>query len=338
MIETAAGQIPQVSGKPSFADRLGTIKTRLGIGRMSYTVDPGLYAIGTPGEDSPVLVTANYKLSFDRLRFAIGEKNAWILVLDTNGINVWCAAGKGTFGTAELTGRLKASGLEKIVSARNIILPQLSAPGVAAHEVRRASGFKVVYGPVMAEDLPEFMDNGMKADRRMRKKRFPLSERAVLVPMEFIPALKWMAVFLPLFFATGGLGFSGGFVQDAMTHGLFAALLLTGGLLSGSVITPLCLPWLPWRAFAAKGAAAGLAVSAVITAFFPAAQKDFSFLMEAAGMSLISAAFASYVAMNFTGASTYTSLSGVRREMRIAVPVQIAAAVLGLVLWTAARL
>ena len=66
---------------------------------MSYTVDPGLYALGKPDDSSPVLVTANYKMSFDRLREALPERDAWILVLDTKGVNVWCAAGKGTFGT-----------------------------------------------------------------------------------------------------------------------------------------------------------------------------------------------------------------------------------------------
>lgn len=337
-IETPAGEIPIVAEKSDLADHLGTIKIRVGIGRMNYTVDPGLYALGSPDGNSPVMVTANYKLSFDRLRFALRKRSAWILVLDTKGINVWCAAGKGTFGTAELVGRIKSSGLAKIVSHRRLILPQLSAPGVAAHEVKRLSGFRVTYGPVMAEDLMAFMDRGMSADRRMRTKRFPLSERAVLIPMEFLPALKWTAGLLLVFFVLGGLGFSGGFLEDALTHGFLAVLLLIGGLLAGSVIAPLCLPWIPLRAFAAKGLATGIAVSIVITAVFPADHKGLPFLVEAAGMSLISVALAAYLAMNFTGASTYTSLSGVRKEMRIAVPAEIIAAVLGLILWGAARL
>lgn len=69
---------------------------------MGYTIDPGLYALGNPDESSPVLVTANYKLTFDRLRQSLPKLDAWVLVLDTKGINVWCAAGKGTFGTGEV--------------------------------------------------------------------------------------------------------------------------------------------------------------------------------------------------------------------------------------------
>ena len=51
--------------------------------------------------------------------------------------------------------------------------------------------------------------------------------------------------------------------------------------------------------------------------------------LSAAAWILMIPAVASFVAMNFTGASTYTSLSGVRREMRVALPVQIACAVVG---------
>ena len=130
---------------------------------MHYAVDPGLYAVGNPDGESPVLVTANYKMSFDMLREALPNRNAWILVLDTKGINVWCAAGKGTFGTTELVNRIASSGLPRIVSHRELIVPQLSGPGVAAHEVKRLSGFKVIYGPIRAADLPNFLDRGFKA-------------------------------------------------------------------------------------------------------------------------------------------------------------------------------
>ena len=304
---------------------------------MNYTVDPGLYALGAPDAQSPVLVTANFKLSFDGLRSAFDGRNAWILVLDTNGINVWCAAGKGTFGTDELAGRLRASGLEKIVSHRRLILPQLSAPGIAAHAVKQACGFSVTYGPIRAADLPEFMDRDMKATPEMRTKRFPLAERAVLVPMEFIPALKWMAVLLPLFLVLGGVGFSGTFRADIITHGIPAALMLTGGLLAGAVLTPLLLPWLPGRAFAAKGAVAGLITGCIVIFLAGGTPDTAASQAETGGMLLISVALAAYLAMNFTGASDYTSLSGVRREMRWAAPLLIAGATLGLILWTIAR-
>ena len=50
------------------------------------------------------------------------------------------------------------------------------------------------------------------------------------------------------------------------------------------------------------------------------------------GFLLISGAVSSFLSMNFTGASTYTSLSGVRKEMRFFVPLQIVFLLVGLAL------
>ena len=173
-ILTSAGLLPQVSSALRWQDHWGTIKARFGVFRMDYSVAPGLYALGNPHDNSPVLVTANYKMSFDRLREALPGRDVWILVLDTDGINVWCAAGKGTFGTEELVGRIKSSGLINIVKHRKLILPQLGAPGVSAHLVAKLSGFKVQYGPIRAEDLPAYLDAGCKATAQMRIITFPL--------------------------------------------------------------------------------------------------------------------------------------------------------------------
>lgn len=140
-------QSPQVSTVLYWADRLGHWKARWGIGRMKYVVEPGLYAIGNPDGNSPVFVSANYKMSFDRLRSQLDGRDGWILVLDTKGINVWCAAGKGTFGTDELVKRIEAVKLDRIVNHRTLIVPQLGATGVSAHEVKQQSDFRVVYGP-----------------------------------------------------------------------------------------------------------------------------------------------------------------------------------------------
>ena len=94
-------------------------------------MEPGLYALGAPAPDSPVFVSANYTLSFDALRSALRGIDGYLLVLDTKGINVWCAAGKGTFGTDELVARIEATRLAEVVRHRRLILPQLGAPGVA---------------------------------------------------------------------------------------------------------------------------------------------------------------------------------------------------------------
>jgi acetyl-CoA decarbonylase/synthase complex subunit gamma len=336
-IRTSMGDVPKISSVLVWADRWGGIKARWGVGRMHYTVDPGLYALGEPGDQSPVLVTANYKMSFDRLREALPGRNAWILVLNTQGINVWCAAGKGTFGTDELVQRIELSGLIRVVSHREVILPQLAGPGVAAYTVRKRSGFKAIYGPIRAADLPAFLDAGLKATPGMRRKTFPVRERAILIPIELVSVLKWSLVMLPAFFLLGGLGAPSGFWNGAMTDGLFAVLNLLGALVAGAVLTPILLPWIPCRAFSLKGLIMGLGTTLVVTVFWAGYLNMQPGYVEILAWFFLAPAAAAYLAMNFTGASTYTSLSGVKKEMRWAVPLEIVGGVAGLTLWVGSR-
>jgi hypothetical protein len=145
--------IPATNSLITCTNRLDHFLSRWGWKRESHRVEPGLYRLGNPTPDTPVFASANYTLSFDALRSALDGIDAWILVLDTNGINVWCAAGKGTFGTEELIRRIGSTGLPDIVRHRKIIVPQLGAPGISWPEVVRRSKFLVEYGPVRATDL-----------------------------------------------------------------------------------------------------------------------------------------------------------------------------------------
>jgi acetyl-CoA decarbonylase/synthase complex subunit gamma len=300
---------------------------------MHYTVDPGLYALGEPDAESPVLVTSNYKMSFVMRRRALPERNAWILVLDTLGINVWCAAGKGTFGTEELARRVESSELDKIVTNRQLILPQLAGPGIEAHRVKKLTGFEVIYGPIRAQDLPAFIDKGLKATSKMRLKTFPARERLALIPMELVPALKGTAAVLFILFLLSGLLGPGSFWGNILSHGLFTVPAILAALLTGTVLTPLLLPWLPGRAFSTKGLVIGLIGAAFIVLSREGSLASWAGRVEGLAWFFIIPAIAAYLAMNFTGSSTYTSLSGVRKEMRWAVPVEIGAGLAGLGLW-----
>ncbi len=300
---------------------------------MNYKVDPGLYALDNPDETSHVLVTANYKMSFDSLRGAIPGRNAWILVLDTNGINVWCAAGKGTFGTANLVGSIGACGLDRVVSLRKLILPQLAGPGIAAHQVKKRSGFEVIYGPVRAPDLPAFLDNGLKAAPGMRVKTFTIKERAVLIPIELIAALKAAVIIIPFLLVLSGFAGPGTFFRNMYDYGLTAVTAVLISILSGTILTPIFLPWLPGRAFSIKGLALGLATALIFIAFHFHGFVSWLGRLEIFAWLFIITAIIMYLAMNFTGSSTYTSLSGVKKEMRWAVPVEIGAGALGLGVW-----
>jgi hypothetical protein len=337
-VDTSLGPVPQVTSQLRHEDKWGAIKARWGVGRMDYAVDPGLYALDKPDSNSPVLVTANYKMSFDSLRAALPGISAWILVLDTKGINVWCAAGKGTFGTAELTRRIELSGLKNVVTHRKIILPQLGAPGVAAHEVKRASGFKVHYGPIRAKDLPAYLEGGLKTTPAMRIMTFPLKDRAVLIPIEVVAALKPFAIISLSAVILSGIGGPAGFWANTVNYGLFAVGALLCAILSGAALIPLLLPYLPGRAFSLKGFFAGFIVAFILLYLRNVNIQTGAGMIEAFAWILIIPAISSYLAMNFTGCSTYTSLSGVKREMRFALPAQIAAGVLGVIIWITALL
>jgi hypothetical protein len=324
-VETPAGRVPRIRTQLDFADKLGAFKVRCNIGRMNYRIDPGLYAVGDPDSGSSVLVTANYKLTIDRLRQELAGQNLWLLVLDTAGINVWCAAGKGTFGTDELVRRLETVRLPEIVSHRTLILPQLGAPGVAAHEVRRRSGFRVSYGPILARDLPAFLAAGMQATAEMRRIRFPVAERLAVVPVELVMWFKYLAAITAIL--CGGAAAAGqGWSQLAVIIVLSLATFL-----AGTLAVPLLLPWLPGRAFAVKGAALG----AVLAGTCQMAGTFAPGPWEAASWWLMMIAGTSFLGMNYTGASTFTSQSGVQHELRIAFPVQMTGLAAGILLFIA---
>jgi hypothetical protein len=321
--------IRQTSTKLSFNDIQGTMMARLSFNRNDYKTEPGLYAVNNPDKESVVFVSANYKLSFDTLRKNLAGMNAWILVIDTKGINVWCAAGKGTFGTDEIVNRIAVTNLKDIVNHRKIIVPQLGGPGTSAHEVKKLSGFTVVYGPARAEDIPRFVSNGMKTDPTMREVRFGFVDRLILTPVEFVDGLYYLVMITAILFVLSGFNKTGYSVALARTNGIAIAVNLILTYVAGTIIGPLLLPWLPGHAFAFKGAVAGLIMYGISYATGFAGNNPIDII----AWLLLMPSISSYMLMNFTGATTYTSLSGVKKEMKLAVPLQFIGAVLGLILW-----
>ncbi|MFZ3102450.1 MAG: mercury methylation corrinoid protein HgcA [Desulfitobacteriaceae bacterium] len=317
-------KIMPTSTQLTFRDLVGSWKARWGINRMNYKVEPGLYSVGKPDSNSPVMVTANYKMSFDVLRKALKGLDGWILVLDTKGINVWCAAGKGTFGTKELLNRIAIVQLSKVVSHRTVILPQLGAPGISAHEVLKFSGFQVLYGPVKAKDVKEFINLGMKATAEMRTVRFSAYDRLVLTPVELVSTFKVSLMIFGLLFLLNLLGVG--------PFGLLDFYAYTGALIAGCVLTPVLLPWIPGRAFAWKGWLVGLIWALIVNLLNGWPEAPQYSLLKALGYLLVLPSVAAFYAMNFTGASTFTSFSGVLKEMKIAIPMIIISIFSGIVL------
>lgn len=327
-VRISGTSINQVSTELKLPDYLGSVMVRLGINRDNYRVSPGLYAVGIPGRDSDVFVTANYKLTFDTLRKNLSGVNGWILVLDTKGINVWCAAGKGTFGTKELVNRIKQVSLEQIVNHKRLILPQLSASGVAAHKIKEETGFNVHYGPVRASDLKGFISNGHRADKEMRRVKFGIKDRIKLIPNDFMYGKFYLLGAIAVLFLLSGLSKNGLSYNDFPGRGGPAILKVFLGYFAGIVITPMLLPYIPGRYFSLKGFLSGTVV------YFGILLLKYSDdnVIEILSWFFIMTAISSFLAMNFTGSSTFTSLSGVKKEMKIFVPFQTGFAVIGIIL------
>lgn len=329
LLNTASGLVPVVSTAWTGADRRGRIKCRIGSFREHYTVRPGLYAAGTPDASSDVFVSANYKLSFDIVRRALDGMSGWILVLDTKGINVWCAAGKGTFGTGELVKRVLGLNLAGLVSHRHLIVPQLGATGVNAAEVRKKTGFHVRFGPVEARDIPAYVSAGYKATPAMREVRFGMIQRLALTPIELNQAMRLFPLAALAILAIFGLQPSGIIFKNAWFEGWPFILLCLASVLAGAFVTPALLPFIPFRSFAVKGLIAGAAATAPLV--LPERMGIESMFLKTAAL-LLFPLVSSYLALQFTGATTFTTISGVKKELKVWVPVYIAGAAVSLVL------
>jgi len=311
-----------VSSTLNMEDLLGSWKVRWGIGRMNYTVKPGLYRLNNPDTLSPVLVSANYKLTFDGLRKNLAKLPCWILILDTQGINVWCAAGKRTFGTDELIYRIEVTKLGNYVDHRQLILPQLGASGVCAYDVKEKTAFTVLFGPVYAKDIPEYITAHYQASPKQRIVQFTFYDRLVLTPVEIMSGLKMI---LPV----GGIFFIlNQFTQRQFT--LADLVLFLVAVLTGSFLTPLLLPYIPGKAFSWKGWFLGL-LGTIITLCLSCCDIWEEACMVI-GYGFLLPALSAYLALNFTGSSTYTSPSGVFKEMKIALPFIVGFGILGLIL------
>ena len=314
--------IARTTSRITFGDKFQHFLARVGLRRDRFRIQPGLYALGKPDKKSNVFVTANYGLSFNILREALVGINCYILVLDTKGINVWCAAGKGTFGTEELVHRIEATKLKEYVESKLLILPQLGASGIAAHEVEKRTGFSVEYGPVRAEDIPAYLQMH-QATPQMRLVRFNLHDRLILVPIELTHMI------LPTLFIMALLYFFSGPIPA------IAALAI---IVTGLMLFPVIIPWLPTPNFSTKGFILGILIALpffLVALFTPPAPAWWKSLGRAFPYLLVMPSLVAFITLNYTGATPFTSKSGVAREIFSYFPAMFwmfcAGAIIGLV-------
>ena len=144
---------------------------------LPFPCRTGLTRIGNPDRNSPVLLTGNFRLTVERLRRAIEGMDAYLLVANSRGVNVWCAATGGMLTNHDVVSVLKTSGIEDLVDHRTVILPQLAATGIEGRAIQHKAGWKVVWGPAYASAIPAFVRNRFKKTREMGAVAFEWPQR-----------------------------------------------------------------------------------------------------------------------------------------------------------------
>jgi len=181
---------------------------------LPFPCPTGLVEIGRPGRNAPVILTGNFRLTVERVKRALGGLDVYLLIANSRGVNVWCAATGGLLTHHDVVSVLKTSGIDARVDHRQLILPQLAATGIEGPYVHRKAGWRVVWGPVEAADLPEFLRRGLAATREMRSVTFGWTRRLEMAvawafPISLLGALLvlpfWRAAALPLVGLVWGL-------------------------------------------------------------------------------------------------------------------------------------
>ena len=181
---------------------------------LPFPVKTGLIKIGKPDGQSPVLLTGNFGLTVLRVKRALRDLDAYLLIANSHGINVWCAATGGHLSNHDVISVLKTSGVEELVDHRHVILPQLAATGIESRVIDEKTGWSVIWGPVHATDIREFLEHGSHKTERMRIVDFPWTERLEMAvawafPTSVVAALVllpwWIAGILPVAVLVWGL-------------------------------------------------------------------------------------------------------------------------------------
>jgi len=272
-------------------------------------VKPGLYAIGKPDADSPVLVSGNYDLTVRRLLRDTQGLDVFLLIVNSNGINVWCASGGGHLTSDKVIAAMRATRLEQTVEHRHLILPQLAATGVDGNRITAETGWQIHWGPVYSKDIPAYLAADQKDDST-RWVRFPLVTRLEMAVAMW--GLWGIVLGLALLLAN----------RDVLGPGLAGSLfyyLLVGAL----------FPWLPGRDGFWKGVSVAIVsvALAVVLGLWLAGWTVLRTLNTALGL----AALAVFAGADFQGGTPHMRAGEIVHFFKVA-PLELALLVIYIVL------
>jgi acetyl-CoA decarbonylase/synthase complex subunit gamma len=121
-------------------------------------MSPGVYHVGSPGKDSPVLVTVNFSLTYFTLQGYLEATRipCYLLIVDTEGLSVLTAVASGKLSETLVRDAIRKYGVEELVSHRTLIIPGYAAP--LSGRIEDATGWHVLVGPRDAADIGEFLE------------------------------------------------------------------------------------------------------------------------------------------------------------------------------------
>ena len=120
-------------------------------------MNPGLYRVGAPGKEAPVLITVNFSLTFFTLQGYLESSRVpcFMLIVDTEGLSVLTAVAAGKFNEMLVRDSLRKFNVENEVSHKTLIIPGYSAP--LSGRIEEATGWKVMVGPRDAAEIGEYL-------------------------------------------------------------------------------------------------------------------------------------------------------------------------------------
>ncbi|MCE5197341.1 MAG: acetyl-CoA decarbonylase/synthase complex subunit gamma [Armatimonadota bacterium] len=121
-------------------------------------VEPKIYPIGEPDENSPVLVTTNFSLTYFIVSGEIENSgvSAHLVIVETEGMSVLTGWAAGKFSGEKIGAFIKQSGLEDKVKSRKLIIPGYVAQ-ISGELEEALPGWQIIVGPQEASDLAPFM-------------------------------------------------------------------------------------------------------------------------------------------------------------------------------------